>query len=96
LEPDSDKKKKFSKRKKIPKNLKALLLGVGLDSKDGHVRLTTGPNFQLLGGSAETHEAMQETAVKFNEELDRRGKQLAEIEPREFADIIHKVQPRRS
>ena len=30
------------------KKAKALLLGVGLDS-DGHKRLTTGPNFALVG-----------------------------------------------
>jgi len=28
--------------------------GVGLDS-DGHKRLTTGPNFALVGGTEETH-----------------------------------------
>jgi hypothetical protein len=91
LEANSDKKKK-TPGKAAPKR-KALLLGLGLDGKDGHVRLTAGPNFRLVGGSQDTHAAMQETAVKFNEELDRRGKHLEEIEPREFEDIVEKVKP---
>ena len=46
--------KTSGKRKKSPK---ALLLGIGLDS-DGHKRVTTGPNFALVGGTQETHEEM--------------------------------------
>ncbi len=54
-------------KKKKPSR-KALMLGVGLDS-DGHKRLTTGPNFALVGGTAETHESMTEKAIKINEKL---------------------------
>jgi hypothetical protein len=60
------------------KKKKALLLGIGLDS-DGHKRLTTGPNFALVGGSQETHEQMTEKAVKINEKLKARGKQLETV-----------------
>ena len=84
-------KKGGSKKKKTSKDVKALLLGLGLDNKDGHVRVTRGENFQLVGGSKDTHEQMQETAVKFNEELSKRGKQLGEITPNEFMDIAHKI-----
>jgi len=90
LEPDSGKKKKARRHEDADKR-KALLLGVGLDSQDGHVRITKGPNFRLVGGSRDTHEQMQETAIKFNEELDRRRKRLDDISPAEFVDIIHKV-----
>lgn len=86
LESKRDKKKKVSKKKS-----KALLLGVGLDSKDEHVRITKGPNFQLVGGAKDTHEQMQETAIKFNEELSKRHKRLEDLGPSEFLDIIHKV-----
>jgi hypothetical protein len=72
------------------RNRKALMLGVGLDS-DGHKRLTTGPNFALVGGSAETHERMTEKAVKINEKLKVRGKQLHEVSHEEFEDIAHEV-----
>jgi len=69
---------------------KAMLLGVGLDS-DGHKRITTGPNFALVGGSQETHEEMTEKAVKINEKLVERGKQLEEVSHDEFDDIAHSV-----
>lgn len=69
---------------------KAVLLGVGLDS-DGHKRLTKGPNFVLVGGSEETHEVMTEKAIKINEKLAQRGKQLEEVGGDEFDDIAHSV-----
>jgi hypothetical protein len=72
------------------KKRKALMLGVGLDS-DGHKRLTTGPNFALVGGSEETHAQMTEKAVKINEKLKSRGKQLEEVCREEFDDIAHEV-----
>jgi len=72
------------------KSRKALLLGVGLDS-DGHKRITTGKNFALVGGTAETHEAMTEKAMKINEHLTRRGKELHEVSREEFRDIAQAV-----
>jgi len=70
---------------------KAALLGLAFDNEDGHKRLTRGENFVLLGGSQETHAVMQETAVKINEQLDRRGKRLEDVTPGEFRDICHDV-----
>ena len=72
------------------KKRKAVMLGVGLDS-DGHKRLTTGPNFALVGGTEETHEVMTEKAVKINEKLKARGKQLEEVSHDEFDDIAQEV-----
>ncbi len=69
----------------------AAILGLGLDGDDGHTRLTRGKNFLLYGGSQETHAQMQETAVKINEHLDRRGKHLEEVSPRELRDIYREV-----
>ncbi len=69
---------------------KAWMLGVGLDS-DGHKRLTTGPNFILAGGSQETHEDLTEKAIKINEKLAARGKQLEEVGHEEFDEIAHAV-----
>lgn len=77
------------------KGRKALLLGVGLDS-DGHKRVTTGANFALVGGSQETHEEMTEKAVKINEKLKARGKELHEVSGEEFDDIAHSVGLKRS
>ena len=67
-----------------------MLLGVGLDS-DGHKRLTTGPNFALVGGTEDTHEQMTEKAIKINEKLKARGKQLENVRHEEFDDIAHEV-----
>ena len=79
---------------------KAVLLGVGLDS-DGHKRVTTGPNFALVGGSKETHEEMTEKAVKINEKLKAKGKALEEVGRDEFDDIassvgLHRNDPERN
>jgi len=76
------------------KKRKALMLGVGLDS-DGSKRITTGPNFALVGGSQETHEVMTEKVIKINEKLTARGKQLEEVSREEFDDIAHSVGLRR-
>jgi len=70
------------------------LLGLGLDNDDGHRRITTGEQFAILGGSAETHERMTETVVKTFEELKQRGKRLNELRPVELADIIKKSSPK--
>ena len=70
---------------------KSLLLGLGLDNKDGHKRLTKGDNFVMVGGSEETHERMTETAIKFNEKLAKRGKTLQELSPEEFRDMMREA-----
>jgi hypothetical protein len=72
----------------------AHLLGVGLDNKDGHKRITRAEEFTLVGGSEETHGRMTETVIKTFEELKQRGKHLRTVEPTELADIIHKSTPR--
>jgi len=83
-------------KKKTPAGApKALLVGIGLDS-DGHKRVTTGRNFALLGGSQETHEAMTEKAIKLNEKLARRGKELHQVSHEEFDEIAQEVGLRRA
>ena len=78
----------------MPKSSKArrraLLLGIGLDS-DGHKRVTTGPNFALIGGAEATHDAMTEQAVKINEKLRSRGKELHQVSRAEFDEIAASV-----
>ena len=70
---------------------RAVLLGVGFDARDGHVRVTKGADFALLGGSEETHARMQDKAQAFQAELDRRGKRLVEVGPRELRAIVKKT-----
>ncbi|MCX6943434.1 MAG: hypothetical protein WCL24_09070 [Verrucomicrobiota bacterium] len=83
----------MSKKKKTPARA-AGLLGLGLDNTDGHKRITTGEQFAILGGSEETHGRMTETVLKTFEELKTRGKQLAQVEPTELAEIVHRATPR--
>ena len=71
----------------VSRKKKAALLGVGLDCQDGCARVTRGKNFYLVGGSHETHELMQGKCIKLNEKLDKRGKQLEDLEVREFVDL---------
>lgn len=67
-------------------------VGIGLDNKDGHQRLTQNEHFLLVGGSSETHERMQDTAIRFTEALQRRGKALEETAVEEVIEIFHETQ----
>ncbi len=66
---------------------KRLLLGVGLDNEDGHVRLTHGDNFYIIGGSEETHEIIQEKFIRFSEKLKGKGKRLEQLRKEEFLEL---------
>ena len=70
---------------------KSVLLGLGLDNDDGHTRVTRGKNFRLLGGSQQTHEAMQEQAIRLNEKLDKSGLRLEDVDRSQFLDLAHEV-----
>ena len=63
-------------------------LGVGLDGTDGHRRITQSEHFLLVGGSAETHERMQDTAIRFGEALKRKGKALHQTSAEEALDLL--------
>jgi len=71
----------------VRQRAKRAILGLGLDNDDGHVRITRGRNFRLVGGSHDTHNLMQEKCIKFNEKLDLRGKQMEDLEGQEFLDL---------
>jgi hypothetical protein len=79
-------------RRRKPKS--AHLLGVGLDHKDGHKRLTSAEQFTIVGGSEETHGRMTETIIKTFEALKQRRKPLHAVEPQELAEIIQESTPR--
>jgi hypothetical protein len=69
------------------------LLGVGLDNKDGHKRITQAEKFSIVGGSEETHDRMTETLIKTFEDLKNQGKELEDTERKELAEIIHRNTP---
>lgn len=62
--------------------------GLGLDNADGHQRITHSDHFLILGGSEETHEQMQDTAIRFAEALRRRGKALDDTTVEEALDLL--------
>jgi len=70
------------------------LIGLGLDNKDGHKRLTQGDDFLLVGGSEETHDRMQDVAIHVTEALKSKGKRLQDAEIREIIDLVHKAMDR--
>ncbi len=78
-------------RDKINSNIPASLFGIGLDGADKHIRVTTGDNFYLYGGSDETHERMVETSIKLNEKLSKRGKNLKDVSSEEFRDLLSEL-----
>ena len=63
------------------------ILGLGLDGEDGHLRMTKGANFRLIGGSEETHGEMQDRMIHLNEELAKRRKTLDELSRPELDEI---------
>jgi hypothetical protein len=78
--------------RKKTKPAAALLLGIGLDAADGEKRITTGRDFLLLGGSADTHAQMTERAIKLDEELARRGRRLADVRSaEELRDVVERA-----
>jgi hypothetical protein len=86
---------------RLPKSEKAKptervagILGVGLDGDDGQHRITRTPEMVVVGGSADTHERMQDTAIYFSEALEKRGKTLATATVPEVADLLAKARDR--
>jgi hypothetical protein len=64
---------------------------VGLDNADGDHRITRSEHFFLVGGSQDTHERMQDTAIKFAEGLRRRGKRLYDTPVDEVLDLLRQA-----
>lgn len=80
-----------SKKPKKPKAKVKAVVGVGLDGTDGVKRITRTEEGVLVGGSKETHERMQETAVKFAEGLEKIGKTLPEVSPKQAMDLLREA-----
>jgi hypothetical protein len=66
------------------KSHESFLLGVGLDNQDGHIRLTQGEHFHLIGGSEKTHRKMQDKVEELTEELSKEGKTIQDIGPEDY------------
>ena len=71
-----------------PQPPESAILGLGLDGDDGHHRITQADDVLLLGGSADTHEQMQEAIIRVTEALGRKGKRIRDTATEELADLI--------
>ena len=67
------------------------LLGLVLDGRPEELHVTRGANFFIYGGSKSTHQQMVECTLRFNDEVDKRGKALEEINARELHEISEQV-----
>lgn len=67
------------------------LLGVGFDAEDGHVRITKGKNYDVLMGSDESHEYIQQLIQKIEDGLEARGLTLDDLTPAEFGEFVQSV-----
>lgn len=64
------------------------LLGVGFDSDDGHVRITKGENYDVLMGSNESHEYIQQMIQKIEDALKEKNLSLDDLSPEEFSEFV--------
>jgi hypothetical protein len=74
-----------------PRRIRAALIGVGLDASDDYQRLTRGGQSLVLGGSPETHDELRETILRMELELDRQGRRLGDLNPRQLAELAWRI-----
>ena len=74
------------KRKKIVR-----LLGVGFDAEDGHVRITNGEKYDVLMGSNESHEYIQQLIQKIEDQLENRGLSLDDLTPEQLGEFVQAI-----
>jgi len=82
------------RKKKVRKKSEAIvrgIVGIGLDEKEGHRRITRTEEMVLVGGSEETHKRMQETAIRFAEKLEERGCRLPDIPAQEALEMLREA-----
>lgn len=66
------------------------LLAIGFDAEDGHTRITKGANYDVLLGSSESHEYMQQLIEKIDAVLKARNLSLGDMTPDELNKLIIK------
>jgi hypothetical protein len=74
-----------------PRRIRAALIAFGLDGRDDDHHVTRSDQGLIVGGSAETHAEIQETVLRMEEELDRRGQNLGDLDPEELADLAWRI-----
>ena len=74
-----------------PRRIRAAFIGLGLDGRDDDHHVTRSEQGMIVGGSAETHAEMRETMLRMEEELDRRGQSLGDLDPEELAELAWRI-----
>ncbi len=74
------------KQKKIVR-----LLGVGFDADDGHVRITNGEKYDVLMGSEQSHEYIQQLIHKIENQLENRGLALDDLTPDQLGEFVQTI-----
>jgi len=69
----------------------SFLYGLAFGNKDNHKRITTGEDFYVVGGSAETHENLVEKVLEFSETIKKYGKKLDDLSESEFFTIAKEI-----
>ena len=64
------------------------LLGVGFDTDDGHVRITSGDKFDVVMGSDESHEYITTLIMKIEKEMEAQGLDLDDLSPEKLNEIV--------
>lgn len=76
--------------RRLPTTTLRFLMGIGFDS-DGHARVTTGDDFVLVGGTEDTHGAMQDGVERFQETLEKMGTDLQNASEDEVMEAAHEA-----
>ena len=67
------------------------VLGLGMDSGDGHVRISQGDHFKIIMGSEEAHETMLALCIEINKTLAREGGTLEDLSRKEFIELLGRI-----
>lgn len=68
-----------------------MIIGHGGQNKDGHRRITKGDRILVVGGTKENHEMIAEKAIKFTEEVKKRGRTMDNLRPGDVREIFEKL-----
>jgi len=69
------------------------IVGVGVDGRDGHIRFTTGEGYELLNGSEESHDLMQQWCEAINRQLSTMDKDITQLSVEEFLAVAREAAP---
>ena len=72
----------------------AKIVGIGTDAADGHIRITNGDHYELVQGSEQSHEQMQQWCEAINQRLAAMNKDMKQLTVDEFLALARDTAPR--